>query len=342
MTGTSRPLDSGRRDALGRVVKVSGQDAAGRADAPLPPGSDAGFDTEALIGRGIPDAEWVQPDGKTVSTRTPWGAADTGYKYATGVNFYNTPGHGGFKLSDSRNAEVPVPFQRVNGWYEEDCDWAAVAYTFPELFPREQVANAIDSLRNWYPHQWQQVTGETVTAEQSTVVAEQEFKARHADDQIVVAAIGSNTPTYGFDRDGNRICDELVQEVIDGTSSLHPAGEPIDRDILVSRIISEVITRGGSPNNGLDRGYIHGLIARPFTAYLDKRDDGRFDIAPAGDMPIIRSAPAGMVLVHTATGGDRGNDGRRTFLVPGDEYRDRDRFGFVIDETRHQEVKVAE
>lgn len=34
---TNRPLDSGRRDALGRTIRVSGDAATGRADAPLPP-----------------------------------------------------------------------------------------------------------------------------------------------------------------------------------------------------------------------------------------------------------------------------------------------------------------
>lgn len=44
MSDQSRPLDSGRKDVLGRTVRVSGQDAAARADAPPPPvaqGDDA-------------------------------------------------------------------------------------------------------------------------------------------------------------------------------------------------------------------------------------------------------------------------------------------------------------
>jgi hypothetical protein len=51
--------------------------------------------------------------------------------------------------------------------------------------------------------------------------------------------------------------------------------------------------------------------------------------------------PAGMVGCVATLGGHRG-DGRgprpaeRHFLVPADEYAKRDRFGFVIDESRHQ------
>lgn len=49
MSGTARPLDSGRRDALGRTVKVSGQDAQSRSDAPLPQ-SGPQFDDDTIAG----------------------------------------------------------------------------------------------------------------------------------------------------------------------------------------------------------------------------------------------------------------------------------------------------
>lgn len=38
---TSRPVSSGRRDSLGREIKVSAEGLAGRADAPAPPGGSA-------------------------------------------------------------------------------------------------------------------------------------------------------------------------------------------------------------------------------------------------------------------------------------------------------------
>lgn len=48
MSNTARPHDSGRRDALGRPIKVSDQDTAGRSDAPTPPAGDPPpFDTAA-------------------------------------------------------------------------------------------------------------------------------------------------------------------------------------------------------------------------------------------------------------------------------------------------------
>lgn len=42
MSGTARPLDSGRRDALGRTIKVAAGSSASRADAPPPPGTNLG------------------------------------------------------------------------------------------------------------------------------------------------------------------------------------------------------------------------------------------------------------------------------------------------------------
>lgn len=72
---------------------------------------------------------------------TPWGKADFATVFGDGITFYSTPGHGGFRLSPERNAELLRKFPGFRtfsgavGWYEEDCDWAAVALAFPEAFP---------------------------------------------------------------------------------------------------------------------------------------------------------------------------------------------------------------
>lgn len=90
---------------------------------------------------------------------TPWGHADHIEMVAEGVWFVSTPGHGGYRLSPERNAEVPVEGRRFAaawskgwfdgsaetvGWYEEDCAVWAVVKTFPDLFPEvtpEQAAS---------------------------------------------------------------------------------------------------------------------------------------------------------------------------------------------------------
>jgi len=94
--------------------------------------------------------------------RTPWGASDAEYEFAPGraVVFYTTPSHGGFKLRKTFNEMVAEPIRNDNGWYEEDCEWAAVAYTFPSLFvgrhsfgeDKDAIrAEALEVLRRWFP-----------------------------------------------------------------------------------------------------------------------------------------------------------------------------------------------
>lgn len=62
---------------------------------------------------------------------SPWGPVDSVEEVAHGVEFISTPGHGGYHLSEERQAEVVKRFPHfttfVGGpWYEEDCDWAIV------------------------------------------------------------------------------------------------------------------------------------------------------------------------------------------------------------------------
>ena len=73
--------------------------------------------------------------------RTPWGESD--YSATTpveGVEFYATPSHGGFLVRLKPGARLPAwAFTigewepGVGAWFEEDCAWAAVIYTWPEI-----------------------------------------------------------------------------------------------------------------------------------------------------------------------------------------------------------------
>ena len=69
-----------------------------------------------------------------MATQTPWGAAQSSKKLAVGVMVYGTASHGGIHLSTKKNALVHYVWRDLDGWYEEDCGWAIVAVTFPELF----------------------------------------------------------------------------------------------------------------------------------------------------------------------------------------------------------------
>lgn len=136
-----------------------------------------------------------------MGTSTPWGTADHSERLAVGIMSYSTPGHGGIHLSKARQEAMPVALRVDGGWYEEDCDWALPAVVWPEAFviegseamgtPEQVKAEAIRCVKQWNPDRWTRLTGEPVTAEESSIIADREFQAAHAGDYITVAAYGS-------------------------------------------------------------------------------------------------------------------------------------------------------
>lgn len=114
---------------------------------------------------------------------------------AAGIAVVGTPSHGGVWLSPDRNAKVPAALRDDSGWYEEDCQayiamwvfWDEFAALYP-TWSREQCA---DRIRQWFPDEWMAATGETVSGDQSQVLADREFLAEHTQDWIVRAAWGS-------------------------------------------------------------------------------------------------------------------------------------------------------
>ncbi len=77
---------------------------------------------------------------------TPWGRADYVREIGNGILSVSTPSHGGYYVPPAMVARMPeaarATFCGVSGWFEEDCDWALVAMSFPELFPPEAVGHA--------------------------------------------------------------------------------------------------------------------------------------------------------------------------------------------------------
>ena len=55
---------------------------------------------------------------------TPWGRADHVSPIIEGMNHIGTPSHGGIKLNQRRNVQIPDYMRRNGGWYEEDCEWS--------------------------------------------------------------------------------------------------------------------------------------------------------------------------------------------------------------------------
>jgi len=67
-----------------------------------------------------------------MATSTPWGPSQYADKLARGVTMYGTAGHGGIKVSDKLNREIPPEFRNESGWYEEDCEAVIPLYFLKE------------------------------------------------------------------------------------------------------------------------------------------------------------------------------------------------------------------
>ncbi len=128
--------------------------------------------------------------------RTPWGESQLTTHYDTGIVFYSTASHGGFKLDRARNAQVPNYLRRAGGWYEEDCDWAIVALIFPIAILKhdgEKTPNTLDSARksllNWHP-EYERFYGVELQPGESFIRDQRQFALDHANDWVGISAVG--------------------------------------------------------------------------------------------------------------------------------------------------------
>lgn len=85
-----------------------------------------------------------------MAMRTPWGSAQTEEQLAPGITQVSTAGHGGIHVAATLNRQIHKVWRQAGGWYEEDCDWALVALTFPQHFSEKHVTYAHDSAKRWH------------------------------------------------------------------------------------------------------------------------------------------------------------------------------------------------
>lgn len=128
---------------------------------------------------------------KADNDHTPWGRSDTAKRYAEGVFEYRTPGHGGFHLSDERNALVDEGVRSEDGWYEEDQDWSVVAMTFPELFTDREKGYANSTMRDAYPAAWERMTRVALKPGESRRRDQDVFRSEHAGRLMVISSTTS-------------------------------------------------------------------------------------------------------------------------------------------------------
>ncbi|MDI7861933.1 hypothetical protein MRS76_08190 [Rhizobiaceae bacterium n13] len=127
-----------------------------------------------------------------MSASTPWGGSQLAGIYAEGIVAHVTAGYGGFHLSADRNARVHPLLRKDTPWYEEDCEWAIVAISFPDLFTRYERSLAEKTFRNTWPEAWEAIRGCLLAEGQSWDKVRRAFDTRHAADFVVTSAILSH------------------------------------------------------------------------------------------------------------------------------------------------------
>ena len=127
-----------------------------------------------------------------ISASTPWGGSQMAVIYAEGVVAHSTAGHGGFHLSADRNSNVHPLLRKDTRWYEEDCEWAIVALSFPDLFTGYERSLAEKTIRNTWPDAWEAIHGAKLAEGESWARDRRAFDQRHAADYIVTSAIFSD------------------------------------------------------------------------------------------------------------------------------------------------------
>lgn len=97
---------------------------------------------------------------KTGNCVTPWGLSHSvNYVGDHGIKWVSTSSHGGVFIPKNLNKMIPPRFRSASGWYEEDCQWSIPYSLLPVFFERQEVENAREVLKHWYPHVEARITG---------------------------------------------------------------------------------------------------------------------------------------------------------------------------------------
>jgi hypothetical protein len=132
---------------------------------------------------------------------SPWGAVQ--YVYHVGHNIYvvSTASHGGMYVPPEYNKLIPAYMRAENGWYEEDssiavpCFILGAAYFFQPHSVRFILSGEAErTVREWYPYEYERYTGRILKPGESHSKDEQEYLKAHANDWIVISAIGDYHP----------------------------------------------------------------------------------------------------------------------------------------------------
>lgn len=113
---------------------------------------------------------------------TLWDTPDMATQRLPGVWWVTTPSHGGFVLSDERQAAMPEALRLDSIYYEEDVNWSLVVIGFEAELAKVKDQNfdierdlAHQTARHWRPSQYGAFTGEVITLSDSYVLKKVEI-----------------------------------------------------------------------------------------------------------------------------------------------------------------------
>lgn len=117
---------------------------------------------------------------------TRWGKPVTSSQRLPGIWRVMTPSHGGFVLSEQRQAAMPEALRLDGPEYEHDVDWSLVIVAFQTEFAAAgdplfdiELSLATGTVKSWRPERWEAYASEPVEHRQSHVRREREaFEAR--------------------------------------------------------------------------------------------------------------------------------------------------------------------
>lgn len=129
---------------------------------------------------------------------TPWGPAQTVTQIGDDIFVVSTASHGGMHLPKAINDRIPDYFRNSEGWYEEDCAIAIPAFVLgASVFTTKQAAEFISSgdaentVKQWYPDQWERYTGKTLKPGESSTRDQEVYLQKHKEDWLTIAAFGT-------------------------------------------------------------------------------------------------------------------------------------------------------
>ena len=178
---------------------------------------------------------------------TLWDAPQTAEQRLPGVWSVTTASHGGFVLSDERQAAMPEALGVDGNSYEEDVNWSLVILGFEAEFkaasdPLFDIERdlAHQTARHWLPHRYSAFTGQVLEPSESHVVKKIALYEAAIGEIGVRAAWGDWAdwvPSGKVGVTGQRIagCDHLGFATYDGPdfkglcdAALYDSGRPLN------------------------------------------------------------------------------------------------------------------